>query len=259
MDSPENKILYPQPPDLGINVWRYLDLAKAISFLQSGELYFRRADLFQDAHEGTITKPLAEAWARIAARVKAPQIEEVMSIGRKCARKTIFINCWHANPSESEAMWQLYCPNNQGIAIQTNYTKLMKWSLDVPQSFIGAVQYLDYQTEKFAKGDYLQAFIHKRRSFAHENEVRIVHSQHEKLRDHDAQSFDELLEIEKKLSDQPIGVGFAFPTEQIIEAIFVNPYAPNWYFNMFREVVANLKPTLFDRVKKSALAESPYF
>src|ERR1035437_2931594 len=191
--------LFPQPDNFEVKVWRYLDLAKAISFLQSEEIYFRRSDLFQDAFEGTITKPLAEAWARIAARVKAPKIEEVMSIGRKCARKTVYINCWHLNDSESEAMWQLYCPNNHGIAIQTTYTKLVKWSLQLPDSFIGKVTYLDYKSERF-DGHYLNAFMHKRRSFAYESEVRIIHSEHKKLGQHDAQNFDELVKVEAQLS-----------------------------------------------------------
>ena len=227
--------------------------------MQSEELYFRRADLFQDVFEGTITRPLAEAWARIADRVNAPKIEEVMSIGRKCARKTVYINCWHANNSESEAMWRLYCPNNQGIAIETTYTKLAEWSAHLPNSFIGKVTYLDYQKEKFTADNYLHAFMHKRSSFEHESEVRILRSEHEEFRKRDLKDFDELVRMEQTLSGLPSGMSFKFPLEENVAAIFVNPYAPDWYFEMFRKLINSLKPSMLKRLNKSALADLPYF
>ena len=259
MSSPTPKPLFSQPKDFACKVWRYLDLAKAISLLQSEELFFCRADLFQDTHEGTITKPIADAWARIASRANAPQLEEVMSLARKCARKTVFINCWHLNESESEAMWQLYCPNNQGVALQTTYAKLAKWSLTIPNSFIGMVSYLDYEMEKFPTDNFLKAFMHKRRSFAHENEVRIMISEHEELRKHDAKSFEDLLRIEQQLSGQHTGKRARFSLEENVEVFWVNPYAPSWYFKVVKNLIATFKPPLVNRVRKSPLKDAPYF
>lgn len=100
--------------------------------------------------------------------------------------------------------------------------------------------------------------MHKRRSFAYESEVRIIHSEHKKLGQHDAQNFDELVKVEAQLSGQPTGKNFNFPFKNV-EKILVYPYAPAWYFDMFSKLVSSLQPTLKNRIQKSELKDAPFF
>jgi hypothetical protein len=251
--------MFPQPKNFTCKVSRYLDFASAVSQLQTETLFFSRSDLFQDKHEGTITRLQAEACERIAANFNAPQLEDIMIVSRKCVRKAIFINCWHLNDFESEAMWQLYCPNGQGIAIQTTYSKLAKWTIALPKTVMGTVTYIDYESEKFDLRNPLNAFMHKRRSFTHESEVRIIYSDLEKLRKYDNKTVSDLEKAEQDLSGQPSGKSLEFPLEKNVDFLFVNPYAPEWYFEVFRQLVLALKPKLAGRIQKSELKELPRY
>jgi hypothetical protein len=40
--------------------------------------------------------------------------------------------------------------------------------------YVGCVNYIDYETQSFKVGSILYPVMHKRLSFAHENEVRLV-------------------------------------------------------------------------------------
>ena len=52
---------FPQPEDLSISIWRYMDLDKFAWMLQRGALYFAQGDLLQrdDPYEGYVTKTMA--------------------------------------------------------------------------------------------------------------------------------------------------------------------------------------------------------
>ena len=41
-------------------IWRYKDLAKFVSMLQTSSLYFPRADLLDDPHEGALPRKTVE-------------------------------------------------------------------------------------------------------------------------------------------------------------------------------------------------------
>ena len=45
-----------QPSDRNIKIWRYMDLTKLVAFLETGSLYFARADTFGDPYEGSWTR-----------------------------------------------------------------------------------------------------------------------------------------------------------------------------------------------------------
>ena len=96
--------------------------------------------------------------------------------------KGTLVNCWHASPYESEAMWKLYGESHKGLAIRTTVGKLRKalegadslsW---VSKMFVGRVKYLDYAdpaiTAKDCLVDGFMSPLLKRISFAHEKEVR---------------------------------------------------------------------------------------
>jgi len=104
---------FQQPSDTTMPVWRYLSLAKLISFLSDRALYFARSDLLGDPHEGTITVHNA---ANIMTQFCDPLQPDLIVKVRKMWRLFTYVSCWHLNNIESEAMWKLYCPSNDGVA-----------------------------------------------------------------------------------------------------------------------------------------------
>lgn len=251
--------LFLQPSDFSVKGWRYLDLAKAVSLLQTGELFFCRMDSFSDLHEGAITKPMSHSVVKMAAGLGAPDVAEVLTVARRCTRKLTYANCWHLNANESEAMWQLYCPSNQGIAIQTTYQKLAAWSLDIPNALVGMVSYIDYELAKFTMNSFLEAFMHKRQAFQHEQEARILIHQWDRMPKANPPTLEELRKCEAGLNSQPQNISFTWNLEDNVERIVVHPYAPRWYFDVVRKLVDAVHPSLSGRVQKSTLGIEPLF
>jgi hypothetical protein len=105
-------------------------------------------------------------------------------------RANWFVSCWHQSPAESFAFWRVYgrdetaCPScervvvtsGESVAITTTFHKLE--SLLRAHIEVGAVRYLDYQTEgvDLLKNmfDYV---MHKRHFYKYESEVRAVASE----------------------------------------------------------------------------------
>ena len=177
-------------------LWRFMDLAKFISILKERALYLTRIDQFSDPFECAIglaehkvkydafymnflkyaiaTTPGTDK-SQLTPEYIQENVERLfneMSESNKMHRTRIFVNCWHKNTVESEAMWNLYVKDmSQGVAIQTTYERLYNAIGRENMPAIGEVNYIDY-----AKGTvYMQDVQwYKRKSFEHEKEVRIV-------------------------------------------------------------------------------------
>jgi len=197
----ENEI----PLEEGAILWRYISFEKYKSLLQTRALFFCRAEKFADPYEFSI--PRREYEFRIspekyyAERAIFGQYErnfdlekaKVMAEGIAATQKKIktatTVNCWHINNNESDAMWQIYLKNNEGVAIRTNKDKLYKTLEDaVPNIGISKVRYINYATDIWydldeyphTRSNFYIPVFHKRIEFRHENELRIYHHDIEK-------------------------------------------------------------------------------
>ena len=111
---------------------------------------------------------------------------------------TYYAQCWWHGP-ESDAMWRIYSPNRQGVLVSCQAASLhqsLSSSLQHPtqQLYIGRVQYLtalelqrQLQDPQFIQSlvhsrmyypDGLPVLLKKRDSFMHENEIRVIMSDH---------------------------------------------------------------------------------
>src|SRR4051812_38571356 len=103
------------PPDNPNTVIRrYLDLAKFLSMLENGGLYFSRADHLGDDYEGWYTDPDLK---QIAKRKHENPRDEEEEKRIHFLRKWTVVSCWHMNEYESDAMWTRYARDAEGIAI----------------------------------------------------------------------------------------------------------------------------------------------
>jgi hypothetical protein len=173
-------ILFSQPTDPNVSVWRYMDFTKYVALLSTRKLFFARADKLGDPFEGSFTK------LSLAARIDhlkgkfsdRPHMTPLMdSVWRTAAyrrTKSVAVSCWHMSQHESTAMWSLYLRSGEGVAIRSTYASLQS-SLEKARDFhLGQVKYIDYDEDAFPTLDELEPFIHKRKSFEHEREVRAL-------------------------------------------------------------------------------------
>ena len=231
-----------QPPDGNMKIWRYMDLPKLIAFLETGSLHFARADTLGDPYEGSWTKlnslaqvqliqrMLADAANIADAKVKyTPEdLRQQFARSTHWARETTYINCWHGGETESAAMWKLYGTSTGSIVIQSTYQKLEDaipdgTSIDdvsTESVYMGMVQYKDYSSleDWIPGGNVIYPFIHKRKEFEYEKEVRAIIWAPEVLNK----------ERQEKGNYKPQGIKVPIDIETFVETIRVQPSAPIW-------------------------------
>lgn len=262
--------IFVQPENEDELVWRYMDFTKFVSILESRCLYFARADKLGDPFEGSLPKRNVNAREVIQRGVLPPDtpqeiqeqyLRQVTSTGEINQRwlKFYAINCWHMNDHESAAMWNLYLKSNEGIAIQSTYRKLRASIVDNERVFLGKVEYIDY--EKDAIDHYYDSnsanpnvynpfstFVHKRKSFKHEQEVRALVWKPPTVAE------DRIGHYQDTITD---GVNIRVNVEHLVEKVYVAPSAPSWLSDLVRAVAQRYGFTF--EVAPSKLDERPIF
>jgi len=156
-----------------------MDFTKFISLLESRALFFSRADRLIDTWEGAYTVENLRRRHTFLNRANAlPGAMHGLSEFNRALRLHTFVSCWHLNDAESAAMWKLYVSQNEGIAIQTTFERLVSsfpsGESEMFEVYVGKVTYLDYEREVFPDGNTFVPFLHKRLSFEHEHELRAI-------------------------------------------------------------------------------------
>lgn len=124
MPAESNHPVFKAPNDPNIKVWRYVDFSKYVSLLDSGALYFSRADMLGDPYEGANSHINRVMWPMVyEGKIPIPTLEGVSSY-HEFERQWTLINCWHMNEHESDAMWKLYARTCDAVAIQSTYIRL---------------------------------------------------------------------------------------------------------------------------------------
>ena len=217
----ERKLLthpsFPQPKKNTDKVWRYLTLSKFLDFFLSKSLYFARVDYLEDTHEGTYTKLNTIDFPFVKTQLPSGGLPLTQEEYTKRLRTANHVNCWRIDNNDSEAMWKLYCPNSEGIAIQTTYEKLANSLPDEKYLFMGLINYRNYETETFNRSNHFNTVMHKRIAFEFEKEIRIVKGNIPFMNDHN-------------LPLPEVGIKIKTSLLQNIEKIYINPYAGKWYF-----------------------------
>jgi hypothetical protein len=234
---------FPQPPDPNVKVWRYMDLAKLISIIQSRELYLARLDHLADPYEGSTTQLTATGIDTFLKNVGSQNSYKDLSGFYRKSRESTFVSCWHTNEHESEAMWRLYAGLGGGIAVQTTYAKLVNSIEQFGEVYIGLVRYIDYSTALFPDANAFYPVMHKRASFAHEREVRLVWYWGAPL----------------EPDSSPISLSIPWDIEAFAEQIFVDPYAPAYYFEAVKAILSSMAPSLASRLAWSKMKIDPVF
>lgn len=164
---------FKKPQTETVKLWRYMDFTKFVSLLDKSALFFCRVDKLEDQFEGSYSK------ANIPFRTAlydCPENElKGLSELHERAKQQLAINCWHLSECESCAMWKLYLRSDCGIAIQSSFKRLTdSFAKEKRDVFIGKIKYIDYKKDIIPEGNIFWGFMHKRKSFEHEKEMRAV-------------------------------------------------------------------------------------
>lgn len=256
-------------------IWRYLSLPKFCDLLETGTLYFARADQFLDNFEASLTGPTADALLRlqedleIAARSGAiVDGARTLLTDRRKLRKFFWVSCWHMNPIESVAMWSLYVHGSEGVAIRTRARRAYE-AMTPPDGALlvcGRVTYLDYQNALFDALDPFTVLFQKRMEYRHEEELRFV--LHELPKEYlDPQAAGIFLPdgFALRLAPQAIRLDAATPDyrrvpvqwNELIEAIYTAPGASDRVRSEVSRLAAQYVPDA--TLQSSALEGQPRF
>jgi hypothetical protein len=237
-------------------VWRYMSLTKFVWLLHSKSLYFARADKLDDPFEGSY--PLKNISKRneyfdslrldvnIANQLNELQ-KNISRFVKKCVTWTA-VNCWHLSNHESAAMWRLYVKEHDGVAIRSSYGRLKECFKSTSEHiFIGMIKYIDYEKECISRTTVFSPFLHKRKSFEHEREVRAVISN---------------LPIKNGglapcLETIDHGVKIELDLSVLVERIYVAPSAPTWIHEVVRSITKSYGYS-FD-IKQSGLSKDAVY
>lgn len=163
-------------PEGNPRLWRYMPLHAFVWLLAEGSLWFSRSDLLGDPHEGAYgafnREHRAEIYSEMPAEIRDQQLPYVY----ETIRLFTFINCWHVGEYESALMWDVYAGRGAGVAITSTVQGLVDALRDEPRTMhAGLVNYVDPAVEWVPEGNLFSGFLHKRRSFFPESELRVIH------------------------------------------------------------------------------------
>lgn len=236
---------FPQPANLQMKVWRYMGLAKFVWLLKKKRLFMSRLDRLADPYEGSLTAKTIEGINTFFRQQGSKNKWKELSQMYRQSQATTYVCCWHANEQESEAMWRLYCANGHGIAIQTTYETLVGAIEHEHNVYVGCVKYIDYERGQFPGANAFYPVMHKRLSFDHEREVRLVSSP-SAFR---APSTEAI----------PESVSIPWDSSTKVERVYIDPYAPEYFFDAIQTIVNAVEPSLSSRLVWSQMKAAPFF
>ena len=253
-------------PEEGLIIWRYMNLSKFESLLKEKALFFCRSDKFADPYEASIPKRQSDA--RVHETLKIARffnndfsweeaVKKSKQIGdfHKELRKSFIVNCWHINPGESDAMWQLYISSNEGVAIRPSPERLSNSFQESTQRiFMTKVRYLDYETDIwYNPKDYpitnyniFSPILHKRKAYSHENELRVF----QQLNEAEGNDFWSAMPNNK-------GQQVKCDLDSLIESVILPPTCDDKVENKVRSLLHSYG--LDKPIERSKLDDEPYY
>lgn len=269
--------------DNDVRIWRYMSLDKFINLVSGSLLYFTPlwkyvgSDPYEGVPPAVALKALfgvgkkyhdellsaissfesqypdaPDAAKRNIERVKAEMAERPERFYKTSQPlfKGQLVSCWHANRSESEAMWKLYSDSGKGIAISSTVGSLansLRCGPDhksISKIFLGRVRYIDYSDPDLTPSDcvvdgHLSPLL-KRLSFKHEEEVRAF--------------FLPACDIKQVESFKPESMSLPVSIRDLVQGIYISPYADKSFSSAVKVIVEQFD--LADKLVNSSILES---
>jgi len=217
-------------PDGDAALWRYMDIARFVSLLEDKAIYFARADQMSDKWEGSFSQANVELRPQLYG--EHFEVINVEAADRRIsALRSMHMNCWHESSVESAAMWDIYQHEGRGVALRTDWASLTT-SIGSDRTIFGArIKYADYHSTFIPEGNAFDAFMHKRLSFAHEREVRLIMMTGLSA-PHPTEENSAIF-----LGPEPPVIPIPVDLEKLIHGIYVAPGSPRWIADLIEKLV----------------------
>jgi hypothetical protein len=229
--------VFSNQPDDAARIWRYIDLARYLSMLQTSAIHFSRADQMSDPWEGSFG-PLNHA---VRMERYGDEYERFFAEAKELRRARlmhIHLSSWHLSEFESAAMWEIYQREGRGVAIQSTWGALTGSLMSERLIYGGKVIYADYGRTLIPEGNTFDAFMHKRKSYAHEQEVRLL-----------TLTGGGAPRPEPRVVPIPVDLG------HLVSAVYVAPDAAQWLVSVVQHVTRQYGRDF--PVMQSDLAQEP--
>lgn len=219
-----------------------MDFTKFISLLEESALYFPNIATFTDPFEGFLTRPVVQRITDVPVGLPEAEAAEQRRIVQhnlavmRMGRELLYVSCWHENPYESMAMWELYLKSGEGVAVRTTLSRLKEaFAGESDSVYIGRVKYVDFEEDEIPWDNVFYLALHKRKSFEHEREVRAL------------------------IMNTARGHGGIVPVSltALIESVYVAPNSPIWIHELLKKVVHRYG--LKFEIKHSGLEATPLY
>ncbi len=167
-------------------------------------------------------------------------------------RARTFVSSWHTQDHESAAMWKMYAKSGDGIAIESSYNRLVDCIANYSdfEIHIGMIKYIDYRREAIPRQNLLSPFMHKRKSFEYERELRALIWTPQNGKNTDGS--DPLNNFISYMG-LPVPVDLAI----LINRVLVAPTAPAWMLDLIKSVTTRYG--LKVPIQQSDLASKPIY
>jgi len=221
-----------------------MDFLKFYAILENRKLFFPRLTILNDPFEGHPPRSIIDSYRNKLAELEGKDFDKMLEIAKhnitvfKQGRFLICVSCWHNNPSESAAMWELYLKQNEGIAIKTTFEGLKdafaKSEIEVTG---GLVEYVNYDTFQRKEMNILCWATLKRLGFEHEREFRVA--------------------VLDPSSLNTAGISVPVDIESLIEEIYVSPSMPDWTVSLIQKLL--IKYGFNREIKRSTISCHPMY
>lgn len=224
------------------SLWRYMDFSKFMALLVNRKLYLTRVDKLAelgDKFEGTLPPITPKKYKGFFDNEFQKRYDTEKS---KDFKRFYYVNCWHCNENESDAMWKLYVKGNQGIAIRTTFRKLID-SIKNEQKKI-VIKYVEYKDQWKSHPDnkhiHIYTCLTKKKCFEHEKEVRLIwHNE----------------TAENSNCVGPEGIEISCNRTTLIDTVYLAPTNSAWFKLIIEKILHNYR--IKAEVKQSYLDSEP--
>ena len=217
---------------------RYISFTKFASMLRSRSIWLSRIDLLGDPWE--LQYRMLQHWPEPTPE-QTRRLQEIYDIWTSM----FFVSCWSRDAVESHALWRIYCPSSEAVAVQTTARRLRQLQPAnlYPVDYVPAVP-IDDDLAMTAT----RCATTKTPMYAYEKEVRLLLKEKD-MADHGLANPFEF----------PPGVQLPWDLEPNIDAVLVHPEAHPSFVETVRTEIQQHAPALIDKVRWSAMRTPPPF
>ncbi|MEN9841835.1 MAG: hypothetical protein RL376_1635 [Verrucomicrobiota bacterium] len=225
-----------------------MSLEKFIYLLLESKLVLTQASRFTDQNEFALHIRRVEA--QIKKNNNPPEslyVElETANLKTKELKEKIYVSSWSIDRFESYALWKIYLGGaSTGVAVRTSVSRLQRSLKESPYEFaIAKVRYTNFIPPDAEYGDLL--ICSKMSSYYYERELRLFCKHVEKP----GTGFAAFLP-----TIQPPILGVNVDLNELIDTIYLSPFAGDWFHSSFRKLIKSLAPTLSAKIKTSEVRD----